>query len=571
MKKISYEKLSEKLENWESEIIDALLQRHPCLSGKRIFVDFQKKDYTKYSAAGEIVVEGKILFPFIVRDRSLEDLDIFQKSGKFYSATKRRIMSALFDYGFFSRMETKEEKKILNTTRNELRNLFGGQDVSAPDASFALGKYASDSFLAKKSGDCWNVFYAGPRGELNSLEKDCFKVAELVSRGLFGKYAGDKELYNQMKFQVRSTLSKLADQESVILCDKKRNSFSIVPEEKFSTKMASEYVGPCSVFDRENRKHYGYVVDVVGSMKDKSKFFVKEGGEYFPLEDNSVIVPEPYLFDLEKFASPICSGGKGIMIVRSGESSGFGPFDIKGSSGEGIFDVVSDLMDDMKISLNGSGEEPRMMNMGKSMSFPSSSFFIPMMRKMQGLSSSPSSSVIIIKIKGDGGAEARGERGEGIVDSSNDDEFINKMNSNGFAHEGIGELVSKIRKALSSGEEVEGSDRVGDSMQTKMKVVDVASDSEEKRDKDEVKQKIAEEINIAEALTNKFTAGEFDPRKYLNKLQKFEDVENSLARMLTELRKSGDDEDFDTNKIEKAVEGLGVINSYLELVKNANK
>jgi hypothetical protein len=44
--KRAFDSLSEKIENWNNEIVNILLKRHPYLSGRKILVDIRDKDFS---------------------------------------------------------------------------------------------------------------------------------------------------------------------------------------------------------------------------------------------------------------------------------------------------------------------------------------------------------------------------------------------------------------------------------------------------------------------------------------------------------------------------------------------
>lgn len=564
MKKISFERLTEKIENWEMEITNLLLKRHPYVSGKKIFVDIKDKDYMKASVAGEIVVDGKIIFPFIVRDREFSGLDVFVRNGVHYSATKKKILKALFDYSFFSRIETKEEKEILKATRQNLNNLFFNQSMGTDDPyfeSFGSGKYAFDSFVVKKANEKeWKVCYSGPKGEHKSVEKDSFKVTDFICNTLFNKNAMDKTLFNKLKSAINKKLVKMAKDEREYFCSSSQNLFSLVPLEEEVTKTASEFSGSCRVYDSFGKEHFGLVLDANSFFGNRNeKFFVKEGGEYFRLNDNDVIVPDEYLFDVEKVASPFSVGKRGLVVTPDNQV--FGPFQVNDKpvmdGDRAYFNVIADDMSSVKLAFDMKLSSVKSLPSVKTIVLPSKSSFVPLLEKMMGSPTEPAKNTtkVTITVMKDLGARAVDHSVGELLEDRDDDMFLSKMQGKGFSVPSLSGIFSTIRNALAGGES-NGVFRSPGGGSMNMKVIQITP------------MKTAAELDLDSVSNPKFVAGKFDAAAYSDKLSKIEDVENIFAKMLVEMRKAGTAEDYPIKKMEKLVDSLGEITTYLGLAKD---
>ena len=578
--KRAFDSLSEKIENWNNEIVNILLKRHPYLSGRKILVDIRDKDFSKHSASGEIVVDGKIIFPFVVREKILEDLDIVYIGGKHYSATKKRVLGALFDYSFFSRVETKEEKEILKNKRNELRGLFGGDgnDIMSgiTTGTFDFGKHSFDSFLVKRSSDGWKLHYSGPKGDLLTKETDPFKMANFIAAGLYEKTASDDpEIFLRVKAEIRKFLTKMAVDTRIVLKDKRKLShhYLLKDEEDFMTKKASEYYGPCRVFDITGKSSCGFIVKAQ-SVCGEGNFFVKEGGEFCEVFSTDEVCPESFGHKIEKIASRGKLGERGFFVGENG--CAFGPFSIEKKATE---KTLAEIMAEgklIKVAFTDKVAAPKYLKSVKTLNIPEDFYFVSATKPMRKIAS-PSSlgkyddgMSITIKVEPRGRYSAFSEKFAGVIEENDEDVFVNRMSSAGFMAPEVEGILADIKSSFST---KRASDRVVDLSGGKGKRMNIVAISNERGEEweriKEAREKFASELNFAEMATSKFISGDFDPKKYVDDLPKIEQVENSLSNMLVEARKAGDSEDFPIKRIKNAVEGLGSISAYLNLVKDA--
>lgn len=154
--KLSSDKLTDSSENWSEEIIQYLLERYPILSNKAIVVDIQELDEDRGTSKGEAIVEGKIIFPFFVKDFNLFPMDIVVKDGEPFSATLKRIGQFLFDGKNFSHAANrKEEQSILRNTaltgNNGWMN-YNAQIMDNYETPFD-SKFASEKIIVLRKDD----------------------------------------------------------------------------------------------------------------------------------------------------------------------------------------------------------------------------------------------------------------------------------------------------------------------------------------------------------------------------------------------------------------------------------
>ena len=307
--------LGDNSEYWLEEIKTRLMEEVPVVSSYESFVDIKKMDEDSGDAIGEIIVGGKILFPFFVKNFSLKPLDIFIFKGKTYPATRKKLLEILYEDSFFTNLEDKKDRFLI-----DLQNR--GNDMRLP-SQILNDKLSSENFLMVKENKEKSLFEVNCINK-ESGEKNKFDLGYYESRPFFERNG----INHKIAFDL---LSK----GQVILTGQKKQPYRL---EFSSEKKAFDVLGTVSsggsfvTFNRNGENtHEGFLINKIadenGELRESSLFISRDGVSY---QENIKGMPGLGGFPLEKVGSELEVGGNGYFLIKVGhEKVAFGPVTIQ--------------------------------------------------------------------------------------------------------------------------------------------------------------------------------------------------------------------------------------------------